>query len=392
MTVSLLGDGIYFVAIAWQAYSLSNVPTALSLVGVAWTLPTVVFLLVGGAVTDRLERRWVLMISNIAEALAIGAIGILAVAGVLKLWMLLVLVAVYGAGEAFFNPAFDAIVPTLVPPEEFTQASALDHFVRPLAIQMLGPALGGAVVALAGTGVAFLVDASTFWISVAALAFMRSLPRSEAAGRPLRAALGEIAEGFRFVRANPWLWGTLAAASLSLLMFFGPLQVLLPYLVKNELHMGGGTFGAIRAASGIGSIAMAALLAQRGLPRRCVTAMFLAWGLESLLLVGFAVAADAWLFAVISLAYGAFAAVGNIVWGTLMKTLVPNELLGRVSSLDWLVSIGLIPVSFAITGPVAQALGVHTTLVAAGILAGGAMLAFLAVPGLRDPERILARV
>ncbi len=390
MTVSLLGDGIYFVAIAWQVYSLSNAPTALSVVGVAWTLPTVIFLLVGGAISDRFERRRVLMLSNIVEALAIGAIGVLAVTGELRLWMLLLLVALYGAGEAFFNPAFDAIVPTLVSAEEFISASALETFVRPLALQMIGPAVGGVLVALTSSGVAFLIDAGTFTVSVGTLMLMRPLPRLEAAKRPLRAALDEVGEGFRFVRGNAWLWGTLAGASLSLLAFFGPFQVLLPYLVKNSLHAGGGAFGAIRAATGVGAILTAAVLAQRGLPRRCVTVMFLAWAVESLLLVGFALATDAWIFAVISMIEGIAAGVGNIVWGTLMKTLVPNELLGRVSSFDWLVSIGLIPVSFALTGPIAAAVGARTTLFAAGVLSAIALVLFLAVPGLRDPERQLA--
>jgi DHA3 family tetracycline resistance protein-like MFS transporter len=390
MAVSLVGDGIYFVAVAWEAYSLSDAPTALSVVGVAWTLPTVLFLLVGGALSDRVERRRLLICANLVEAGAIGTIGALVVAGELRLWMLLVLVAVYGAAEAFFNPAFEAIVPSLVRAEELAAATALDQFVRPLALQILGPAIGGVLVALSGTGVAFLVDAATFLVSVCALLAMRGAGASTAPARSARAALGEIAEGFRFVRANPWLWGTLSAASLSLLAFFGPVQVLLPYLVKNELHGGGGMFGAIRAAAGLGSILTAFAIAQSGLPRRCVTVMFAAWAAESLLLIGFAVATGAWIFAVISLASGAFAATGNIVWGTLMKTLVPNELLGRVSSFDWLVSIGLIPLSFAITGPLAQALGTRTALLAAGGLSASAMIAFLAVPGLRDPERILA--
>ncbi len=390
MTVSLLGNGIYFVAVAWEAYSLSNSPTALSVVGVAWTLPTVLLLLVGGALSDRVERRRLLLCASLVEAGAIGAIGGLAVAGDLRLWMLLVLVAVYGAAEAFFNPAFAAIVPSLVDVEELAAATALDQFVRPLAVQILGPAIGGALVAVSGPGGAFLVDAATFLVSVGTLLAMRGAGLRSAPARSARTALGEIAEGFRFVRANPWLWGTLSAASLSLLAFFGPVQVLLPYLVKNELHGGGGMFGAIRAAGGQGSILAALAVAQSGLPRRCVTVMFTAWALQSLLLIGFAVATGAWIFALISLAGGALAAIGNIVWGTLMQTLVPNELLGRVSSFDWLVSIGLIPLSFAVTGPLAQALGARTTLLAAGGLGAGAMIAFLAVPGLRDPERILS--
>jgi DHA3 family tetracycline resistance protein-like MFS transporter len=387
MAVSLVGDGIYFVAVAWQAYSLSNTPVALSAVGVAWTLPTVLFLLVGGALTDRLERRRVLLVANFAEALAIGAIGLLAVTGLLHLWMLLALVAIYGAGEAFFNPAFDAIIPTLIAEEELAAASALEHFSRPLAIRLLGPALGGLLVATAGTGAAFLVDASTFLVSVSMLMMMRAAPvAAPVAAASVRAALRDIGDGFRFVLANPWLWATLAGACLSLLAFFGPVQVLLPYLVKNELHGGGGTFGAIRAAGGIGAVVAALAVAQAGLPRRCITCMFAAWAFESLLLIGYGVASQAWIFALISLTAGAFAALGGVVWGTVMKALVPNRLLGRVSSFDWLVSIGLIPVSFAITGPIAAVLGPRTTLVCAGALGGAAMIAFLAVPGVREPE------
>ena len=389
MAVSLIGDGIYFVAIAWQAYALSNAPTALSLVGVAWTLPTVIFLLFGGAVSDRLERRRVLIAASATEALAIGAIAALSLSGQLQLWMLLVPVAVYGAAEAFFLPAFEAIVPTLVSPDEYTSAAALDNFMRPLAVQLLGPAIGGILIAVASPGAAFVVDAGTFLVAVCALLMMRPVERPAAGARSAREAVKEIAEGFRFVRANPWLWGTLAAACLSLLAFFGPYQVLLPYLVKNSLHGGGAMFGAIRAAGGVGAILSAVAIAQAGLPRRCVSFMFAAWSLQALLLVGFAIASGAWLFALIALLGGGLSAAGNVVWGTLMKALVPNEMLGRVSSFDWLVSIGLIPLSFAITGPIASALGAKTTLVLAGVLGCVTTISFLAVPGLRNPEREL---
>jgi MFS family permease len=389
MTVSLIGDGIYFVAIAWQVYALSNAPTALSVVGVAWTLPTVIFLLVGGAISDRRERRRVLLAANLVEAVAIGLIGVLSVTGALQLWMLLVLVAIYGAAEAFFAPAFDAIVPTLIPAEQFTAASALDQFVRPLSAQLLGPALGGVLLVLTDAGVAFLLDAVTFLISIALILLMRrpSPARSSLVAKPLRATLADIADGFRFVRANPWLWATLLGASLSLLAFFGPSQVLLPYLVKNRLHSGGGLFGAVRAAAGVGAITTALAIARRGLPRRRVTFMFAAWSAQSLLLVAYALATGAWTFVLIALASGAFGAAGNVVWGSLTMTLVPDELRGRVSSFDWLVSIGLIPLSFAITGPIAQAAGATATLLGAGCLGSIAMIAFLAVPGVRDPEK-----
>jgi MFS family permease len=197
------------------------------------------------------------------------------------------------------------------------------------------PGVGGVLLALTGVGVAFLIDAGTFLISIAMILSMRrtQAARPSLAAKSLQATLGEIADGFRFVRANPWLWGTLVGASLSLLAFFGPSQVLLPYLVKNRLHSGG------------------------GLPRRRVTLMFAAWSAQSLLLVAYALATGAWTFVLISLLSGVCGAAANVVWGSLMMTLVPDELRGRVSSFDWMVSIGLIPLSFAITGPIAQAVG-----------------------------------
>jgi MFS family permease len=140
MTVSMLGDGIYFVAVAWQVYELSNAPTALSAVGVAWTLPMVLFLLLGGVVSDRLERRRVMIAADLVRGIAIGAIGALSLTGSLELWHLIVLVGIYGVGEAFFGPAFGAIVPDIVPQTLLVEANSVNQVVRPLAHRLIGPA------------------------------------------------------------------------------------------------------------------------------------------------------------------------------------------------------------------------------------------------------------
>ena len=143
MTASLLGDGIFYVALAWQAYEISNTPSALSTIGVAMTVPHVVFLLAGGVVSDRFDRRKVMIAADLMRALAVGTMGALALSGRLELWHMLVLSGLFGAGTAFFGPAFDAIVPGLVPDDELNQANSLDQLVRPAALRMLGPALGG---------------------------------------------------------------------------------------------------------------------------------------------------------------------------------------------------------------------------------------------------------
>jgi Transmembrane secretion effector len=386
-TVSLAGDGVYVVALAWQVYELSNSPTALSLVGVAWTLPLGIFLLIGGVISDRFERRRIMIAADIVRAVAVATIGVLSLTGAIELWHLFVLAAVFGTGEAFFGPAFTSIVPEIVPKSLLLQANSLDQFIRPFAFLLVGPALGGWMVATIGPGQAFMVDAGTFLVSAVAIFLMRHRPAPREEGEERASMLRDLREGLVFVRAHAWLWATLAAAAVFLLAYWGPVDVLVPYLVRNELGGDASDFGLVLACGGVGALLAAFLLGQRGFPRRHITFMYSAWGFGSLALVGFGLATEVWQMQAISFVEGAFFTSGMVIWGTLVQTLVPGELLGRVTSLDWFVSTSLVPVSFALTGPVSAGLGAQTTLVVAGIVATAVTFAFLLVPGVRDTER-----
>jgi hypothetical protein len=381
LTVSLLGDGIYVVAIAWQAYALSNTPAALALVGLCWSGGMIVFLLVGGIVSDRRERRRVMIGADGVRLVVLAVIGVLSLTGALELWLLAVLVTVYGAAEAFFGPAFGALVPDIVAPGLLIEANALDQVIRPLAFRMLGPALGGVLVTLAGAGSAFLVDAGTFAVSAACLWFVRVPPHRRLTSVSAYAALRE---GLAFVRAHTWLWATLLAASIAMLVFYGPTEVLVPYVVKNHLHGQAQDLGLVLAAGGVGSIAGSIVSARRGLPRRAVRAMYLWWGFGTFPLCLYGLASATWQLMALSLVFGGCLAVGLVTWMTLMQTRVPVALRGRVTSLDWFVSIGLTPVSFALTAPIADAVGAKTTLIGAGLIGGlSTLLILLVVPGLR---------
>jgi DHA3 family tetracycline resistance protein-like MFS transporter len=385
MTVSLLGDGIYLVAIAWQVYDLENDPVALSLVGLSFTAGMVAFLLTGGIVSDRVERRRVLVGADLVRAAVLLVIGVLSLSGALEIWHLVCLVVLFGAGEAFFGPAFGALVPDVVAMEHLVQANSLDQLVRQASGRLIGPALGGFVVAAVGTGSAFVIDAGTFLFSAACILALRV--RSAPAPDAERSMRRELREGLQFVRRQAWLWSTLVAASLSILFFFGPLEVLLPYVVRNSLDAGPGSYGAIMTASGAGAIAASLVLSQRGLPeRRYLTLMYVAWALGTIPLVGYATGTAVWQLMVFAVFFGALITAGSVVWGTLMQARVPADLRGRVHSLDWFVSIGLAPLSFALTGPVSNALGVETTLIVAGVVPTVATAALFFVARLRADE------
>jgi MFS family permease len=384
MTVSLLGDGIFIVAIAWQSYALWNAPAALSIVSIGMTVPTIAFLLFGGIVSDRRDRRLVMAWADGLRALAVAVLAALVFAGALQFWELVVLVAVYGAGTAFFTPAFEAIVPELLPQKDLPSANALDQFVRPIALRLVGPVAGGALVALSA-GAAFAIDALSFtatFVAVLAIRTRRTVPRPAEAS-----TLAAIGEGFRFVRARTWLWGTLLSAAIAYLVFLGPAEVLLPFIVKNELHASAGTLGLVLAAGGVGALGAAAFVGRRDHPRRDITVVYATWTLATLAIAGYGMANAAWQLMIACLAFNALEAAGTILWATMKQRHVPGDLLGRVSSLDWLISIALLPVSFALTAPVADAVGARATLIGAAIL--GAIVTFGAylLPGMTDVER-----
>jgi DHA3 family tetracycline resistance protein-like MFS transporter len=384
MSVSLFGDGIFLVAMAWQAYELWNAPAALSLVGIAMAVPTIAFLLPGGVVSDRLDRRTVMLAADVLRAAIVALLAALAGAGPLTLWELVGLVGLYGVGTAFFTPAFDAVVPDLLPAADLPAANSLDQFVRPVALRLAGPAAGGWLIAAMGTSSAFAVDALTFVASAAALVAMGATGRhnAETPASPIE----DLREGLRFIRRRVWLWGTLASAAVAYLAFLGPTEVLLPYVVKNTLHGSAGTLGVVFAAGGVGAIGAALVMGQYGHPRRDVMFMYVCWTLATVAVAGYGLAAAGWQLMIASLLFNALEAAGTIVWATLKQRHVPPALLGRVSSLDWLVSIGLLPLSFALTAPVAGAIGARATLVAAGAIGAVVTLGALFLPGMRDIE------
>jgi DHA3 family tetracycline resistance protein-like MFS transporter len=385
MSVSLLGDGLFLVALAWQVYALSDAPTALASVGIAMTIPTIVCLLIGGAVSDRYDRRIVMLCADAVRALGLVALAILSVTGHLRLWELMAVAVGYGAATAFFDPAADALVPELVPADDLAQANSLDQLIRPLALRLAGPAAGGALVGALGVAWAFELDAASFMISGLTLLAMspaRRVPPAVADGG-VRSVGREVAAGLRYVRSHAWLWATLVSAAIAYLLFMGPTEVLLPFIVKNRLSDGAGALGLVFAAGGLGSLLCAIVIGQRGLPRRSLTFMYIVWTLATLSIAGYGLASQLWGLMAASVAFNTLETAGTIAWSTAKQRHVPTHLLGRVSSLDWLISIGLLPVSFAITGPVSAALGVRTTLIGAGVLGAAVTFAALLVPGVR---------
>lgn len=385
LTISLVGDGIFFVALPLQVFALRDTETAYTIALVAWTVPLVALLPLAGIWSDRFERRRMMIIANGIQGVAIALLGFLSVADVLELWHLYALAVAYGCGEALFGPAFSSIVPDIVPQNMLVEANSLDNFSRPFALRVAGPALGGLAVAFIGTGGAFLFDAATFAVACGAFALIRTRKRTRAAEATF--AWQELKDGLRFVRSHKWLLAGLGSAALGLLLFYGPWQALVPYRVTHGLKGDERDIAAMLAIGGMGAIIASLTIGQRDLPRRFMTVMYVSFGIGTLMLVGYGLATETWHILVASFIMHALLGAAIIIWNTTLHKHVPSNILGRVSSLDWFVSTSLIPVSLMIAGPLSLVMGPGRVLVGAGAIGCIALLAFLLIPGALDPQK-----
>jgi MFS family permease len=378
MAVSLFASGMWIVALVWQVIEIGGGPTELSVVATASSLGLLISVLIGGVAADRLPRRALLIVVETVRVVTAVLVGVLAIGGLLELWQLAVIAFVIGAAEAFFFPAYTALLPTLLPPEELLAANGVEGTLRPIAQQAAGPALAGAVVGAVAPSAAILVAGGLYGLALLALVAMRTLPDPTPAEGS--SVLGELREGFGYLFRTGWLFATLAFASLYVLVLMGPIEVLLPFAVRDQTGSGAGGFALVLAAFGTGGAVGSLVVSSLRMPRRYLTSMIMLWGAGTGPLVLIGITDQLWLMAVASFVVGVTGQAAMVIWGTLLQRRVPPQLLGRVSSLDFFVSLALMPVSMAVAGPVGEWIGIPTTFVLAGtipvFLAAAAIIAW----------------
>ena len=389
-TISALGDGVTLTALAWQVLVLTGSGAAMGAVLVAETTPRVIFLLLGGVVADRFSRRKVLIWSDTIRGVAVGGIAVLGWLNLLALWHLIVLGAVFGLASSFFIPAYQSIPPQLVAAEYLPSANALNGLSRQMS-QLFGPALGAACVALTGTSAAFAIDALSFGVSAACLVAVQVPPLPQGAvddARPrgLRGMAADIREGLGYVLRSPWLWVTIVIASLGN-VGWAPMQVALPRLIRDVYGQDVWLLGATGSAIAAGSVVTMLLIGQA---RRLRHRGILAYGgllvsSGAVIVLGLPLPHD--LAPAIAITASVFFGVGlsifELIWVTSLQELVPPDKLGRVSSVDWVGSLALLPVGLALVGVLTDRIGPSWVFVAGGALTLLLELGALAVPGIR---------
>jgi MFS family permease len=390
MAFSLLAAGLWAVAVVWQVVALRGGPQALSLVTALGAGGMLATTLLGGALADRIPQRRILLATELLQGSAMAVVAALSLTGVVHLWHLAVLSLLCGLAMGLYYPAYSALVPALVPEGELLAVNGLEGMVRPVLANAAGPAAAGFLVAALSPGAAL---AATATASLLAATCLRALPMTPvrrelpADGAERTGLLADVREGFVYMVRTPWLFATLLFASLMLLVFIGPLEVLVPFAIKDA---GGGPtqHAYVLAAFGVGGALGSLVVASLRLPRRYLTVMNLFWGLGCVPMVVFGFEAHLWVMIAAGAVMGATFQAGMVIWGTLLQRRVPPALLGRVSSLDFFVSLSFMPLSMALAGTVSEVIGLTATFLIAGL--APPLMAVVAIVAARLPADELA--
>ncbi|MBI1282128.1 MAG: MFS transporter [Anaerolineaceae bacterium] len=394
--ISLLGDQFYMVALPWLTLQLTGSGLALGAVAAVGGIPRAVFMLLGGAMTDRFSPRSVMFVTNALRVILTALITVLVLSHNIQLWMLVLASLTFGLVDAFFFPASTAIVPMIVNKEQIESGNALMQITAQLS-NFVGPALAGLVIAnlsgvtnlqsleatastgdVRGIGLALGFDTLTFIAAAIALWLMKG-GRAVSQQQEKQNVLASIGEGLRLVWSDSLLRTIIILTAAINLFFSGPMAVGIPVLARN-LPEGAAAFGAIISAFGGGALVGAILAGALPVPRKL--------GIVTMLLIGAAGAALGLfglvnnLLIAIGVGVGMGLAIGyvNVASMSWLQKRIPPEKMGRVMSLVMLGSFGLIPISTFVSGLLVD---YHLTIMFG---ASGLILLFLSLYSLTNRE------
>ncbi|MBI5840687.1 MAG: MFS transporter [Chloroflexi bacterium] len=363
-TISRLGDNLYRIALAWWVLEKTGSAVAMGAVFVFSQIPMLLFLLVGGVVVDRLPRIRIMFVADLLCGLVVTFIAVFAWLDLLQIWHIYIASIIFGLVEAFFFPAYQAVIPQITPPEVLQSANSLNSLSQRVT-GIIGPALGAGLVALGGTSVTFGLDALSFFISTLFIlpilrANVEKTQRQESANETatgqksmkeaVRQGFADLRVGLKTVVSIPWIWISILLFGLINITEASPRAVAMPFLIKDNLGADVELLGLLGSASSLGFVVGAIWLGQyTRLHRRGILGYLATMGTGAvLLLFGFQFPIPVLVFGMFL--GGLFTSVFALIWTHTLQEMVPGDLLGRVYSIDALGSFVLLPIGFSIAG------------------------------------------
>lgn len=386
--IEVFGTGMWTIVMVFQVLALDDSPLALSAVATGMSLGLFAFSILGGVVADRFSKRRIIITVQGCTAAVMTVVAVLSLTETIELWHVGAASFAMGAGSAFFYPAYSAYLPQVLPSEQLLAANGLEGALRPSMGQGLGPALGGIVVGTFFPAIGAMIVAASYAIAFILTLFLSRRDELTTVTSPEQrtSVWGDLRAGVNYVARTRWLLWTLIFGSSLALIIQGPIEVLLPFITRDRFEDAESTFGFLLAAFGIGGAIGSLVVSSLKLPRRYLTFMIACWGGGTLPLAVIGVADNLILMLSALFIVGAATGAGVVIWGTLLQRLVPLDMIGRVASLDFFVSIAFMPVSIAIAGPLSLLVPIPVIFVIAGIAPPALALIALLAGRMRESE------
>lgn len=357
---SLIGDQFTMIALPWLVLMLTGDPLSLGIVLALEGVPRAVFMLLGGAITDRFSQRTVMIASDAVRLVLMAALAVLVLTGNVELWMIYALAFTFGIVSGFFMPASSSMVPRIVDGEHLMTGNSIIQGTSQLSV-FIGPFLAGAVIALfsggataegsgTGIGVAFAVDSFTFFISIVTL-WMMKVAVQGSSDKTISGIVNSIKEGLRFVTGTPKILYLFIIIAVLNFLFSGPLVVGLPLIANERLPEGVTAFGIILGTFGIGNLIGLIVSGIYKISPKLQGPMTV--GVVALFGIGMALTGfigSMLAGAAIMLALGMFNGYISVFIVSMLQKTTPPEMMGRVMSLVMFANVGLVPVSQALAG------------------------------------------
>ena len=396
-TTSRLGDSLYRIALSWWVLEKTGSAVAMGTVLVFSQVPMLIFLLIGGVVVDRLPRIRIMFSSDVLSGLVITFVAIFAWLDLLQIWHIYIASMIFGFVEAFFFPAYQAVIPQITPSELLVSANSLNGLSQRVT-GIIGPALGAALVAAGGTSLTFGLDALSFFISAfCVLPMLRSnvdkaqgqaeALETEAEQRSAKDAfqqgLKDLGDGFKLVMTLPWVWISILLFGFVNIMEAGPRAVAMPFLIKEDLGADVKLLGILGSAASLGFVVGMLWLGQyTRLHRRGVLGYLSIVGTGAALLP-FAFQLPIPILIASMFVSGMSTSVFALIWTHTLQEMVPGKMLGRVYSIDALGSFVLLPIGFSLSGWATDRFGAPTVFLIGGLSTIGLALLGLIHPAIR---------
>ena len=361
---SAVGSQISTVAIAWQVYEITNSPFQLGLTGLFRALPVMLLSIPGGVLADRMDRRWLLIITQCLAALLALALALLSYFGTVQVWHIYFVTFLSGAVGIFDSPARTALIPTLVRPEQLATAYALNITWRQIAT-LSGPFIAGVVIATVGISASYFIDALSFFSVIICLALMRARPTPTTSEKK-ESPLENVRAGFNFIRDNSAILGLMGMDTC--VQFFGAYRSMMPVFARDILGVGPTGLGALLGVPAFGALAGSAIVMAAGNPKRKGKLIIAVTLLYTAGLICFALSRSLVLSLAIVFFLGLVDAIGETLRDTLVQLITPDHMRGRVKSFDQVFMSAGTYLGHAQIGTAATFLGVTGALVMGGCL------------------------